>query len=211
VVIRNRTALQKAAEQIPVTGMPYAEVLRKPQFYQVACAGALTYYAILSLFSHLFLFMRSLDYAPNQASLALSTLAFAALTGKLLAGWLADRINPYRLLKWQMVLMFGGLLVITLLPGWIWAGLLLAGFGWGSLHTLYNFILLALFGLRDAGKINGSVSLCEAIGGGVGIFLTGWLHDQSGNYGFAFGVICAVLAAGVVLTAALRPVKVAAA
>ncbi len=185
--------------------MHFRDVLRRPQFYQVAFAGALTYFAVLALFSHLFLYMRSLQYEPARASLGLSTLALSALVGKLVSGWISDRVDPYHLLRLQMFTMLAGLLGVTLAPRAVWPFLALTGLGWGSLHTLYNFILLTLFGLRDAGKINGSVSLAEAVGGGLGIFLTGVVHDAAGGYFAAFGVVCGVMFIGSLLTLRLRP------
>jgi predicted MFS family arabinose efflux permease len=187
------------------TGMHFRDVVRRPQFYQVAAAGALTYFAVLALFSHLFLYMRSLDYEPARASLGLSTLALSALIGKLASGWISDRVNPYRMLRLQMCTMLAGLLGVTLAPAAVWPFLALTGLGWGSLHTLYNYILITLFGLRDAGKVNGAVGVAEAAGGGLGILVTGILHDVAGGYPGAFAVVCGVMFVGVLLTLRLRP------
>jgi len=212
VVLRNRPSMESgvdddaaAAATGAAEGMSYAEVLRRPQFYHVALAGSLTYYAVLALFSHLFLYMRSLDFEPSRASLGLSTLALSGLVGKLGSGWISDRIDPYRLLRLQMFIMFAGLVGITLVPGLIWPLLVLTGFAWGNLHTLYNYILITLFGLREAGKINGSVSVANAAGGGFGILLTGLAHDAMGGYPAAFAVVCGVMFIGALLTLRLRP------
>lgn len=212
VVLRNRPSMESgvdddaaAAATGAAEGMSYAEVLRRPQFYQVAIAGSLTYYAVLSLFSHLFLYMRSLDYDPSRASLGLSTLALSGLVGKLGSGWISDRIDPYRLLRLQMFILFAGLVGITLVPKLIWPLLVLAGFAWGNLHTLYNYILITLFGLREAGKINGSVSVANAAGGGFGILLTGLAHDAMGGYPGAFAIVCGVMLVGALLALRLRP------
>jgi len=186
-------------------GMAFREVIRQPQYYQVAFAGAFTYYAVLSLFSHLFLYMRSLDFDPARASLGLSTLALSGLVGKLGAGWISDRIDPYRLLRAQMFILFAGLVGVTLSPLLIWPFLVVAGFAWGSLHTLYNYILIKLFGLREAGKINGSVSVANAAGGGIGILLTGLAHDALGGYPGAFAIVCAIMFVGALLMLRLRP------
>ena len=168
-------------------------------------SAALTYYAVLSLFAHLFLYMRSLGFDPTRASLGLSTLALAGLTGKLLSGWVSDRVDPYRLLRLQMFTMLAGLVGATFLPALIWIFLVVTGLGWGSLHTLYNYILITLFGLRDAGKINGSVSLAESVGGGLGILLTGIAHDHLGGYPGAFAGVCVVMLLGALMTLRLRP------
>ena len=207
LLVRNRRkdAFKAQVHDKSQQGTPFKEVLRSPTFYLIAIAGACTYYAILALFAHLFLFMRSLDYSPDLASLGLSTVATAALLGKIFAGWLSDRINPYRLFRAQMLLMLLGLVGISQWTGQLWLFLLITGLGWGSLHTLYNYLLINLFGLRDAGKINGSVSLAEAVGGGTGIYMTGLLHDVYGGYSPAFVAVVGVMATGVLLASFLRP------
>lgn len=164
------------------TGMPFAEVLRQSSFYLIALAGALTFFSILALWQHVFLYMDSLGYASDHAALALSLLAFTALAGKILGGLVSDFINPNKLFKFQMLLMLVGVLGVSQFSQWVWFFLALTGFGWGGLHTLYNYILITLFGLRDAGKINSVVSFAEAIGGGFGIYFTGHLFDYFGNY-----------------------------
>jgi hypothetical protein len=47
------------------------------------------------------------------------------------------------------------------------------------------------FGLKEIGRINGSVSFMESLGGGVGIWLTGVLFDRFGSYEIPFDVIAA--------------------
>ncbi|MEE4271748.1 MAG: MFS transporter [Thermoanaerobaculales bacterium] len=186
-------------------GMTFSDVLRRRQFFQVAFAGSLTFFAVLSLFSHLFLFMRSHGFDPATASLGLSLFSLAGLAGKLGSGWISDRVDAYRLLRVQMFTMLAGLVGITLVPSFIWIFLIVTGLGWGSLHTLFNYILITLFGLRDAGKINGTVSIVNAAGGGLGILLTGLAHDALGGYPEAFGIVCAVMFLGALLTLRLRP------
>lgn len=187
-------------------GATFGEALRRPEFYLIAGAGAFTYFAVLALFSHLFLYMRSINYAPQTASYALSALAIAALCGKLLSGVFSDRINPFRLFKALMLLMLLGLAGISQLPGAIWVFLLITGLGWGGLHTLYNFILIYLFGLRDAGKINGAVSVFEAAGGSAGIYAVSVIHDRFGGYPAAWLMVLGVMALGTCLVLPLRSV-----
>lgn len=209
LLLKNKVkSVQLPGHETAQTGMTFKEALRQPAFYIVALSGALTYYAILALFSHLFLYMRSLSYPPAQAAGAISTLAMAALCGKLFFGWLADRSNPFMLIRVLMLLMFAGLLGVSQAPTYIWWCLPLTGLGWGGLHTMYNFILIRLFGLRDAGKINGFVSLAEAIGGGLGIAMTGYVHDWAGGYGTAFGLAVVLLGIASAVIFALKPLKV---
>ncbi len=196
-----RTQIKKELSE----GVPLAQVLKKLSFYQVAIAGALTYFTVTSIFSHMFLYMRSLDYASEQASLALSTMALLALVGKLFSGYMSDRINPHTLFRAQMLCMLVGVLGTSQLNEFIWVFLLFTGFGWGGLHTLYNYILIALFGLRDAGKINSIVSLAEAAGAGMGIFVTGYLRDYFGNYPDALLVSAGLMTIATICVFAIKP------
>jgi nitrate/nitrite transporter NarK len=48
------------------------------------------------------------------------------------------------------------------------------------------------FGLKASGKILGTITILDALGGGLGIYLTGVIFDVYGSYHYAF-VIYAVL------------------
>jgi predicted MFS family arabinose efflux permease len=200
--VRNKTKNSVEVENDPelMKGISFNKVIKSPIFYLIACSAACTYFAILALFSHIFLYMRSLNYEPQTSALAISTLALAALAGKILSGYLSDSVDTYKLFKAQMAMMLIGLLGISFLPIAIWLFLLVAGFCWGSLHTLYNYILITLFGLKDAGKINGAISLVEAIGGGLGIYLVGYIYDTFDGYSDAWLCVVVVMSIGVILS-----------
>ena len=184
-----------------LTGEPrsgFGGVLRNKAFYRITIAASLTYYATLSLFSHLFLYLRSLDIPPQQAAFGLSVLAASALVGKLIGGYVSDRLPFDGFFRIQMSLMLMGVTGIAFGGDWLWFAVVIAGFGWGGLHALYNIVLVRLFGLTVAGRVNSTVSVAEAIGGSIGIAVTGWLADASG-YTTAFGVASALCAAALLL------------
>lgn len=80
-----------------------------------------------------------------------------------------------------------GLALLLLGRGCLILAVIVAGYGWGGLHALYNIVLVRLFGIEVAGKVNGTVSMAEAIGGSVGIAVTGYLATVA-SYSLAFGV-----------------------
>lgn len=176
----------------------FGGVLRNTAFYRITLAASLTYYATLSLFSHLFLYLRSLDVAPQQAAFGLSVLAASALVGKLIGGYISDRLPFDGYFRIQMSLMLIGVTGIAFAGDWLWFAVVIAGFGWGGLHALYNIVLVRLFGLTVAGRVNSTVSVAEAIGGSIGIAVTGWLADAAG-YPTAFAVASALCAVALLL------------
>ena len=187
----------KETETADVT-QPLLGVFRSRAFYTVTLAASLTYYSALSLFSHLFLYLRSLDIETQSAALGMSTLAGCALAGKLIVGHLSDRLPFDNFFRAQMALMLVGVTGIAMGGGWLWLAIGIAGFGWGGLHALYNIVLVRLFGLAVAGRVNSTVSVAEAIGGATGIAVTGWLADSAG-YPVALAVAAACCATALLL------------
>jgi MFS family permease len=98
----------------------------------------------------------------------------------------------------------GSLALATLQKDWVWTAIALYGLGWGGMYTMLQLQAVNSFGLKAAGKILGTLVMVEAIGGGVGIFLTGVLFDRHGDYQFAFGLICALLAASLLASTQVK-------
>ena len=62
----------------------------------------------------------------------------------------------------------------------------LTALSWGGMFALYNIITIATFGLKDAGKINGVISLFEAIGSFSGPAVAAILYMVYHSYQNAF-------------------------
>jgi predicted MFS family arabinose efflux permease len=179
-----RTRINANGSVLPAS---FAHILRSSAFYKITAAASLTYYAALSMFSHGFLYFRSLQLEPSAAAILLSILSVSALVGKLLTGYLSDRYPFDFAFRLQMLLMVAGLAVLLLGREWLEWAVVIAGYGWGGLHALYNIVLVRLFGIEVAGKVNGTVSMAEAVGGSLGIAATGYLATVA-SYDTAFGV-----------------------
>ncbi len=87
---------------------------------------------------------------------------------------------------------------------WVFASALVIGLGWGGLFTLYNMLAVNNFGLREIGRINGSISLLESIGVGIGSWAAGRLYDLYGNYQIAFEMIAAAVLVAIVIGTQIR-------
>jgi MFS family permease len=194
-----------------VSGMTYAEALRTPTFWALAFAAMATFYAILGLQGNLFLYLtKDLQIAPVEAGRFFSWLFGAALIGKFVFGLLADRLPQKLVFLANIAVMFGGaLLLASMSQALVWPAILLFGLGWGGLYTLVQVLVMSSFGLKAAGKILGTITTFDAIGGGLGIWLTGLIFDQTGSYRVAF-LVLAVLVAGafVAATQIKQPPKV---
>ncbi|MCM2311822.1 MAG: MFS transporter, partial [Steroidobacteraceae bacterium] len=186
-------------------GLTLGEALRTRTFWAIGLSGLLIYYSILALYSHLFLHLRGLGFEPLHAGFALSLLGLVGLTGKLVNGALADRIDRHKVFRICQVIMLVGVAgLATLRKDLVLPSIAIVGLGWGGLFTLYNMLAVNNFGLRSAGKIGGVISLMESLGGGLGIWLTGVLYDRHDSYQQAFLLILGLVFAGLLLGTQIR-------
>jgi sugar phosphate permease len=186
-------------------GYTFAEAIRTPVFWAIGVSGFLTYYSILAIFNHLFLHMRALGFEPQIAARSLALLGATAAVAKLAIGWLSDFIDRKLVFLACLAVMLGGVaLLAAQAVAWVWWAIFIIGLGWGGLFTLYNMLTVNNFGLKEIGRINGSVSFLESLGGGLGIWLTGVLYDRYGNYEVPFLVIAACVFLGLLAGTRIR-------
>ncbi|MEM7049237.1 MAG: MFS transporter [Acidobacteriota bacterium] len=188
------------------SGLAYGEALRTGTFWALAFAAMTTFYSILGAQAHLFLHFRDLGFEPATAASALATLYLMALVGKFAWGFLADVLPQKRVLLVNIgVMWLGSVLLATLQPNLVWPAVLVFGLGWGGLYTLLQLLTMNTFGLKASGKILGTITVLDAIGGGLGIWLTGLLYDRTGGYQVPFTVLAVLIALAWIAATQVRP------
>jgi predicted MFS family arabinose efflux permease len=181
-------------------GLTFSEAIRTPVFWAIGASGFLTYYSILALFNHLFLHMRGLGFEMSTAGKALAVLGTCAAISKLAIGALADYVDRKLIFLCALAVMFVGVTMLALLGrNSVWVAIVVVGLGWGGLFTLYNMLAVNNFGLKEFGRINGTISLLESLGGACGIWLTGVLFDATGDYRVPLQVIAGCVLLGFVI------------
>ena len=176
-------------------GLTVSQAIRTRTFWAIGVSGFLTYYAIFGFVQHLVLHLsKSFDYALRDAGRVLFFFSLVAMAAKLLNGALADRIDRHKVFMGCLVIMLCGVIgLATMQREWVVASALVIGLGWGGLFTLYNMLAVNNFGLREIGRINGTISLLESFGVGFGSWITGRLFDAYGSYQVAFSVQAAAV------------------
>ena len=176
-------------------GMTFGEAVRSRNFWALSAVAFATFYAILAIASHLFLHFRGQGLDAATAAAGLSTLFGLGLVGKFVFGFLADRL-PHKgvFLGNLAVMLAGAVLLAAVNPATMWTAVVLVGLGWGGLYTLLQLLCVESFGLKAVGAVLGTISIVDAIGGGLGIWLTGVLFDRTGSYDLGFQVIAGLVA-----------------
>ena len=197
----------KESEDTGLTEITFGTALRSSSFWLIAIAGFFCFYTILGIIGNLFLYLREMGYSPEATS-GMFTIFFAIiLCAKFASGFLTEYINKYSIFKFQLAMMLLGTICFSLnTPAFAWPAMILTGLGWGGLYTLFNFIIITTFGVKNAGKINGIISTFEGIGSGLGIWLTAVISDKTGDYSMSFWLMVAFLAIAFICSFFLKPV-----
>ncbi len=187
-----KTGAQKTS--VSDQGMDYGAALRTPTFWALAFAAMTTFYAILGAQAHLFLHLTDQGFDPGTAAKGVSLLFLLALVGKVTFGFLADQLDRKRVFLGNLLVMLVGVVLLaTMVPSLIWPAIALFGLGWGGLYTLLQLLTVESFGLKAFGKILGTITVLDALGGGLGIWLTGLLFDRTGSYQVPFAVLAVLV------------------
>jgi MFS family permease len=189
-----------------ISGMAYADALRTATFWGLAVAAMATFYGILGAQAHLILYLRGQGLDQVRAASGLSLLFLCGLIGKFVFGLLADAYDKKRVLFLNLVVMWAGSLALaSMSTSAVWPAILLFGFGWGGIYTLLQVLCMNCFGLKAGGKILGTITVLDAIGGGLGIWLTGLLFDRTGSYATPFAIIAGMVTLALLAAAVVNP------
>lgn len=187
-------------------GLTFREALRTRSFWAIAVSGFLAYYAIFSFVQHFVLHLnKGFGFALADAGKMMFLFSLVAMTAKFGVGWLADHIDRHKVFTaCQFVMLAGMIGLASMQREWVVASAVVIGLGWGGLFTLYNMLAVNNFGLREIGRINGTISLMESVGVGLGSWVTGLLFDRFGSYQVPFTVLAAAIAVALLVGTQIR-------
>ncbi len=173
----------------PLPGLTVRQAIRGSTFWKIAIATFLILLPIGATVVHLVPALTQAGLGRSGAVLAASCSGFAAVGGRLLAGFLLDRFNAKLLAGTAFALP-----VVTSLGLFFFQGdfamaigiALLLGITTGAELEMSSFLASKHFGLRNFGTLFGLISGLIALAGGLGPFLGGLAFDLYGSYSAAW-------------------------
>jgi MFS family permease len=179
--------------------------LRTARFWWLAIGyfgGLYIWYAVQV---HQTKYLLDIGFSPSVAVWALGAVSLLGIPGQILLGHVSDRIG--REWIWTasclgFAICFAALIALKSFPGLplVYVMVLAQGaLGYG-LTSIMGAVVLEIFQGRQFGSIFGTVMLAALAGGAAGPFVTGLLHDLSGDYtlAFAIGIAVSGLSAGAI-------------
>lgn len=166
--------------------------------------------------AHFVTYARDLGYHEMVAASMFSLIGGAAIIGALAFGHLSDQQGRRKWLGFVYNLRGVGFLVVLLsmgipflgipplgLPA-LMLGVVLVGLSWNATVSITAAYASDKFGVTKLGTIYGAMFAVMPLGGGLGAYLGGLLHDARGTYDIALWSNVALLTVVTLLVLSMR-------
>lgn len=178
--------------------VPFSRILKKWSFYLLLIGSMCSIGAVSGTSQNLKLFLSiDLKYTQQDAANVMSIVLASSIVGRLIMGWLADRIQK----KYVMILIY--FMVAISIPilyaahttGMIYVFAFIFGMALGGDYMIIPLMAAELFGVKFLGRVMGIVISADGLGEAFGPMIAAWLRDRSGSYvnGFAALIVLALI------------------
>jgi predicted MFS family arabinose efflux permease len=185
-----------ATTELP--GFTTREAAGTSRFWILGAAFFLVAVSINGTVAHVVPLLTDHGLSAASATAILGIFGLATLTGRLLAGYLVDRIYaPYVATVFFLAPIAGFVLLASAAGALPAIGVVLMGLGLGTEIDLIAFLISRYFGQRTFGELYGYFFMVFGLGSSFGRFLGGLVFDMAGSYnpaliGAAVALIVAV-------------------
>jgi len=181
-------------------GLMVSEAVRTGPFWILAATFFIVAFALLGFSGHVVPLLTDRGLSPAAAAATFALFGLSTLCGRLLSGFLIDRIFASYVATVFWLAPIGGFALLSsgtgLLPA---AGVILLGLGLGTEVDLIAFLISRYLGLRAFGTLYGLFFMMFGLGGAIGRFLCGYLFDLAGSHNPALIGAAAALIIAVIL------------
>ena len=171
-------------------GVTLRQSLADPRQWALNVSWLLLGGLALMISVHAVPFARDQGVSLAGASLALTAYGVGAAVGRLLGGFLSDRMGTRLTMGAAYVVEIIALLALLWIPSRpaLLGSLVAFGAGFAATDTMVAKVIPEVFGLRAIGAIMGMLTLGWRCGAAVGPALAGFLYDLTGSYRIPFGL-----------------------
>jgi MFS family permease len=175
-------------------------------FYLLAIGSMCSIAAVSGTQQNLKLYL-SLDqkFSQGEAARVASLVLAFSIIGRLLMGWLADRVSKKYVMLLIYMLVAAGIpfLFFAQSPAAIYAFACIFGIGLGGDYMIIPLMTAELFGVRVLGRLMGVILTADGVAEAISPWLIGSIRDATGSYSMGFFVLIGMALAGAAAVAAL--------
>lgn len=192
-----------------VSGLSVREVLKVRQFWMLSTLSFCDGYFVFMILVHIVPHTTDLGIPEAAAAGVLATIGGTNVFGRVIGGFLADRLGsrPVLIISFVLTTLALSMLVVV---SQLWAFYLFAfvtGLGYGGLVGVKPTIVAELFGVKAHGVIYGLNIFSSFTGGAIGAALAGRIFDVTGSYQIAFLTCITASIFALILAVLLKPTK----
>lgn len=172
------------ADIIENSGYTFMEALRLKNYWILILAFFLSGIAIYSIFAHLVPILTDRGVSANDAALYMGMISVGIVIGRVISGYLMDRIFAPYVAAGFFVLAFFGIVVLALNFNntVIIVTPIMIGLATGAEFSEIAYFCSKYFGIRSFGKITGTMVMAFTGGSAIGPLFAGMYVDRVGNY-----------------------------
>jgi len=187
----------------------WREMLQTPQFYQLWVMFVLAASAGLMIISQMALIAKDQAHIDAWGFLPVALLALFNTLGRVLSGFLSDRIGRSKTMVLAFALQAINMFIFVhyTTPAWLLFGAAFAGLCYGTIFTLFPATTADFYGVRNLGVNYGLIFTGFGVAGVLGPIVGARIRDASGSYGLAFIIAMGMLLLGALLALTLRSPK----
>ena len=190
-------------------GLTFQQAATTRPFWILCLAKLSDFFCLLTIMTHIIPHGIDQGFAPATAVAVLSLIGGCSILGRILLGSAFDRIGVKRSLGTCFLVLLVTLILLQVStdPRLLFVFAPIYGIAHGGFFAIASPSVAHYFGMRSHGTIFGFVLFFGTLGGTVGPLLSGRIFDVTGSYDIAFMILIGFAIFGLLLTAALRPVK----
>ncbi|MFT4822780.1 MAG: MFS family permease [Halioglobus sp.] len=188
------------------SGIGAREAMRDRTYWLIFSSFLLVGVAITSVLAHLVPMLIDRGVAPASAALSMSFLGLGLIFGRILAGYLMDRIFAPYVAALFLVGLFCGIAILAsgASGAIVFLAATLVGLATGSEISEIAYMVSRYFGQRAFGLIYGTMFSAFQVGSAIGAFAMGVCFDYVGNYINGLWVGGVLVCISIVLVLSLR-------
>jgi MFS family permease len=177
------------------------QAVRTRAFWALFFAYFFTPLAVFPVATHAVAFAVDMGFSPMLAAWAFGLSGLMSTVGRVVFGIMADRVGGPGAATLSFACTAAGALALIALEGWPGSAWLLVfafffGLGFGARGPIITAMASERFGGRHFGAVYGALNLGNGIGGALGPWFGGLVHDVTGSYRLAFLTAMACCAIG---------------
>jgi MFS family permease len=181
------------------TGYTRREAIRQPVFWLIAVASFFWLFAFGHVV-HLVSFLTSSGLTRTEAATYAGVLGATSMLGRLVAGFVIDRVNVPLVCALVFFLQAAALVALGLFHAqFALVAIAVMGFSHGAENDCIPYLTAGYFGLKCFGEIFGLIVMATVLGSAVGPLAFGFMRDVSGAYSLPYLVMAAFAAGSAIL------------